>query len=280
MLRVAVPNKRRLAEPAAKILAECGYRQRGDARDLVTVDTDNDVEFYYLRPADIAVYVGEGKLDVGITGRDYLLDSGAAAYEVMSLGFGRSKLRFAAPPGTAQSVADLEGKRIATSLAGVVRAHLAEHGVNAHVTRLDGAVEISIRLGVADAIADVVETGATLRQNGLEPFGDPILISEAVLICREGREPRGLEALVRRLQGVLVARNYVLMDYDVEEANLAVATKLTPGFESPTVSPLQREGWVAVRSMVPRDQAQRVMDELWQVGARAILVTEIHACRL
>lgn len=280
MLRVAVPNKRRLAEPAALILRESGYRQRRESRDLVAVDAENEVEFYYLRPSDIALYVGEGKLDVGITGRDHLLDAGAAAHEVMGLGFGRSKLRFAAPTETARTVADLDGLRIATSLAGVVRAHLADHGVDAHVTRLDGAVEIAIRLGVADVIADVVETGTTLRQAGLETFGEPILSSEAVLICGNGRESAAIDALVRRLEGVLVARTYVMMDYDVEVENLATATKLTPGFESPTVSPLQREGWVAVRSMVPRDRAQRLMDELWDVGARAILVTEIHACRL
>lgn len=281
MLRVAVPNKGGLSEPAVGILRESGYRQRHESRDLVVVDTENEVEFYYLRPRDIAVYVGDGMLDVGITGRDQLLDSGAPAHEVLPLGFGASTFRFAALPGTAASVADLTGKRIATSFAGLVRSYLDDHGVRAHVTQLDGAVETAIRLGVADAIADVVETGSTLRQAGLEIFGEPILRSEAVVICRdEGPPPDGLDPLLRRLQGVLVARAYVLMDYDIPTDQLEEATKVTPGFESPTVSPLQREGWVAVRSMVPRKEAQRVMDQLWEIGARAILVTEIHACRL
>lgn len=281
MLRVAVPNKGGLSEPASRILRESGYRQRQESRDLVALDHDNEVEFYFLRPRDIAVYVGEGTLDVGITGRDFLRDSGARAHEVLALGFGSSTFRWAGLPGTAWSVQDLAGRRIATSFAGIVRGHLREHRVDAHVVQLDGAVETAIRLGVADVVAEVVETGSTLRQAGLELFGEPLLRSEAVLICRDEKpEPPGLQALVRRLHGVLVARDYVMMDYDVPSERLTEAAALTPGLESPTVSPLQREGWVAVRSMVPRKQAQRVMDELWEVGARAILVTEIHACRL
>src|SRR5215510_6019042 len=188
LLRVAVPNKGSLSLSASDILRESGYRQRDDAKQLTLTDTENGVEFFYLRPRDIALYVGEGTLDVGITGRDLLLDSGAKAEEVLSLGFGRSRFHFAAPEGTVASVADLAGKRIATSYAGVVRRYLEEHGVEATVTRLDGAVETSVQLGVADVIADVVETGSTLRNAGLEVFGEPILESEAVLVTRAGAE--------------------------------------------------------------------------------------------
>ncbi|WP_020573252.1 ATP phosphoribosyltransferase [Actinopolymorpha alba] len=281
MLRVAIPNKGSLSEPAAAMLREAGYRQRTDSRDLVLIDPDNQIEFYYLRPKDIAVYVGEGTLDVGITGRDLLLDSGSPAEELLPLGFAGSTFRLAARPGTASRVEDLEGLRVATSYAGLMKKFLAEHGVNAQVTRLDGAVETAIKLGVADVIADVVETGATLRQAGLELFGDPILRSEAVLIKRDGvADPGELEQLVRRLQGVIVARDYVLMDYDIEADRIEDAVQVTPGLEGPTVSPLHRAGWVAVRVMVPRVDAQRLMDELWELGARAILVTSIHACRL
>ncbi len=280
-LRLAVPNKGSLSQSASDILREAGYRQRSDPKQLSLTDAENGVEFFYLRPRDIALYVGEGTLDVGITGRDLLLDSGAKAEEVLPLGFGRSRFHFAAPPGTASGVEDLGGLRIATSYPGVVRRHLEQHGVEATVTRLDGAVESSVQLGVADVIADVVETGGTLRQAGLELFGEPILESEAVLVVRAGNDrPAALTVFQRRLEGVLVARSYVMMDYDIDSAHVAAAVAVTPGIESPTVSPLRREGWVAVRAMVPRAAAQRVMDELYEIGARGILTTDIHACRL
>ncbi|NYI47159.1 ATP phosphoribosyltransferase [Nocardioides aromaticivorans] len=280
MLKIAVPNKGALSEAASGMLREAGYAQRSESKQLTKIDPDNEVEFFYLRPRDIALYVGEGTLDAGITGRDLLLDSHATAAESLQLGFGRSKFRFAARPGTAETVEDLKGLRIATSYDGVVKRYLAERGVEASVVRLDGAVETSIQLGVADVIADVVETGSTLRNAGLEVFGDVILESEAVMITREGADESALEVFTRRLQGVLVARAYVMMDYDIRAEKVEQAIGLTPGIESPTVSPLHREGWVAVRSMVPRATAQRVMDELFALGARAILTTDIHACRL
>jgi len=279
-LKIAVPNKGSLAQSAAEILRESGYRQRDDAKQLTLSDPENAVEFFYLRPRDIAIYVGEGTLDVGITGRDLLRDSGAHAAEGLALGFGRSRFRFAGPAGSFTAVDQLAGKRVATSYVGVVSQFLAERGVAAEVVRLDGAVESSIQLGVADAIADVVETGSTLRQAGLEVFGETILDSEAVLITRQDQEPLGFEVFKRRIEGVLVARAYVMMDYDIAEEHVARAVELTPGIEGPTVSPLRREGWVAVRAMVPRSGSQRLMDELYEVGARGILVTDIHACRL
>jgi ATP phosphoribosyltransferase len=281
MLRIAVPNKGSLAEPAAAMLREAGYRQRGDGRELVLADPANNVEFFFLRPRDIAIYVGSGRLDVGITGRDLMLDSGAPAEEVLALGFAASTFRYAALPGVGNSVRDFNGLRVATSFPGLVAKHLADHGVSAEVIRLDGAVEVSIQLGVADVIADVVETGTTLRQAGLEIIGEEILRSEAVLVRRAGAAADvTFDQLLRRLQGVLVARRYVMMDYDVPISAVDAAVKLTPGIESPTVSPLRDPAWVAVRAMVPRGDAQQIMDDLWDVGARAILVTDIHACRL
>jgi ATP phosphoribosyltransferase len=280
LLRIAVPNKGSLSQAATQMLRESGYRQRQDSKELTLVDAENGVEFFYLRPRDIALYVGEGTLDVGITGRDLLLDSGAKAEEALGLGFGRSTFRFAGPAGRFADVSALHGARIATSYAGIVRQYLAEHAIEATVNRLDGAVESSIQLGVADVIADVVETGSTMAKAGLATFGDPIMESEAVLVTRGGAAPEGLDVFRRRLEGVMVARSYVMMDYDIPEARVAEAVALTPGIESPTVSPLHREEWVAVRAMVPRDGAHRVMDELWTIGARGILVTDIHACRL
>lgn len=276
-----MPNKGALADDATTILRDAGYRQRRDARELTLVDPDNAVEFFYLRPRDIAVYVGEGTLDVGITGRDLLLDSGASAEEVLGLDFGMSQLRFAAPPGDVRDVGTLAGKRVATSYVGVVEDHLRRLGVQAEVVRLDGAVESAVRLGVADAIADVVATGTTLRSAGLDVIGPPILESEAVLVVRRATAAApGLAVFQRRLEGVLVARRYVMMDYDIRTEQLEEAVTLTPGIESPTVSPLHRDGWVAVRAMVPRDAAQRVMDQLWTLGARGTLMTDVLACRL
>jgi ATP phosphoribosyltransferase len=280
ILRIAVPNKGALAQSASDMLRESGYRTRQDAKELTLLDADNGVELFYLRPRDIALYVGEGTLDVGITGRDLLLDSGAKAEEVLGLGFGRSTFRFAGPTGEYADVADLQGARIATSYPGIVRQYLAERGVEATVSRLDGAVESSVHLGVADVIADVVETGSTLARAGLAVFGDPILESEAVLVTRGGDASPGLDVFRRRLEGVMAARSYVMMDYDIPEERVTEAVDLTPGIESPTVSPLHRAGWVAVRAMVPRAGAHRVMDPLWTSGARGILVTDIQACRL
>ncbi|MEO8888752.1 MAG: ATP phosphoribosyltransferase [Jatrophihabitantaceae bacterium] len=281
MLRIAVPNKGSLSEPASQMLVEAGYRQRSDHRELVLIDADNDTEFFFLRPRDIALYVGSGRLDVGITGEDLLLDSGARAEPILPLGFAGSTFRFAARPGTATSVQDLVGKRIATAYPGVLESYLAERGLSAEVIRLDGAVETAVRLDVADAIADVVSTGTTLRNAGLETFGEPLLTSQAVLVRRTGAETSArVEQLVRRLQGVIIARQYVLMDYDIADDLVEQAVAITPGIESPTVSPLHERGFSAVRSMVKRKQTNQVMDELWDLGARGIIVTDIHACRL
>jgi ATP phosphoribosyltransferase len=281
MLRIAVPNKGSLAEESIAVLKEAGYRQRTDSRDLVLIDNENGVEFYYLRPRDIAIYVGSGELEAGITGRDLLIDSAAAAQELMSLNFGASTFRFAAPADRQWSMEDIAGKRVATAYPGLVDHHLKALGIKAQVVRLDGAVESSVRLGVADLIADVVSTGTTLRQAGLKIFGEVILSSEAVVIAREGVAIAAeLEILIRRLQGVVTARMYVLLDYDVPKNLVEKACAITPGLESPTISPLQNADWVAVRAMVKRKETNQVMDELWALGARGILVTDIHACRL
>jgi ATP phosphoribosyltransferase len=279
MLRIAVPNKGSLSETAADMLLEAGYTGRRDPRALSALDTRNDVEFFYLRPRDIATYVGSGALDVGITGRDLLLDSRSPAQEIAALDFGGSTFRFAGPPGRFSSLSDLEGLRVATSYTALVGDFLARNGVQVTMVGLDGAVESAVKLGVADAVADVVSTGSTLRAQGLEIFGPVILESTAVLVSTNTDIP-GIETLQRRLQGVLVARQYVLMDYDVPLELLEAVTAVTPGLESPTVSPMQDPAWVAVRAMVPRADTNHVMDQLYGLGARAILVSSIHAARI
>jgi len=281
MLRVAVPNKGQLAEPARSMLLEAGYIRSASTRDLVVNDPENDVEFFFLRPRDIAIYVGEGTLDLGITGRDMLLDSGAMASEILPLGFAPSTFRFAAPSGAQLTISDLNGLRIATSYAGLLEAWLVDHGITARVVKLDGAVENAIALGVADAIADVVATGSTLKKAGLEILGDPILVSEALVVRRTGADTNpAIETFLRRLNGVMVARSYVLVDYDILTSELDRACAITPGIESPTISSLRDATWSAVRAMVPARDVHQVMDELYELGARGILVTDIHACRL
>ena len=281
-LRVAVPNKGSLSAAVTEMLSEAGYRQRRDSRELALTDPENDVEFFYLRPRDIAVYVGRGVLDLGITGRDLMMDADVddAVEELMPLGIGASTFRIAGPQGEFSDFSQLNGKRIATSYRVLVDHYLEEHGIQAETVRLDGAIETSIRLGVADAVADVVETGSTMRAAGLEPFGPALMKSEAVLIGRKDHHPKAEDRLVRRLRGVIVARQYAMLDYDIPKSVVDEAMRLTPGLESPTISPLADPEWVAVRAMVKENLVNRVMDELYDVGARAILVTPINACRL
>ncbi|GGE61925.1 ATP phosphoribosyltransferase [Nesterenkonia cremea] len=287
MLRVAVPNKGALSEAAMEILKEAGYLQRRDRKELVLVDEENGVEFFYLRPKDVAIYVGQGIIDLGITGRDLFDDAQVTtgAEEVMGLGFGRATFRLAAPQGRFTSEQDLAGKRIATTYDGLLEGWFAQQQIPVEVVHLDGAVESAVRLGVADAIADVVETGNTLKAAGMETFGTPILESEAILISATGErssvgDQNGADRLIRRLQGVLTARHYVMMEYDVRRTDLDAVTAVTPGLESPTISSLADENWVAVRSMVPAKKTNQLMDELYELGARAILVTSIKASRV
>ncbi|MGB4778840.1 ATP phosphoribosyltransferase [Microbacterium sp.] len=280
MLRIAVPNKGSLADTAAEMLAEAGYTGRRDPKDLHVIDPVNEVEFFYLRPKDIATYVGSGALDVGITGRDLLLDARMpGAREIEQLGFAGSTFRFAGPPGRFTAVSDLEGLRVATAYPGLVDAFLDDQGVAVDLVPLDGAVESAVQLGVADAVADVVSTGTTLKQAGLEIFGPVLLESEAVLIGAP-TEAEGTDTLLRRLRGVLVARRYVLIDYDLPAHLVDEAEAIAPGIESPTVSPLRDPAWVAVRVMSPRKTLNQVMDALYAIGARAIFVTPIHNARL
>jgi ATP phosphoribosyltransferase len=285
MLRVAVPNKGALSEPATEILAEAGYRRRTDPKDLTVIDPANHVEFFFLRPKDIAIYVGSGQLDFGITGRDLVLDSGAPVRERLALGFGSSSFRYAGPAGRNWRTTDLAGKRIATAYPNLVRKDLADRGIDATVIRLDGAVEISVQLGVADAVADVVGSGRTLGLHDLVAFGEPLCDSEAVLIESSNHNSDQSEAaaardqLVARVQGVVFGQQYLMLDYDCPRSVVDKATSITPGLESPTIAPLADPDWVAIRALVPRRGVNEVMDELAAIGAKAILASDIRFCR-
>ena len=283
MLKMAIPNKGALSEDSVSLLRDAGYRCARTGRELVVCDRGNEIDFVFLRPRDIALYVGNGVLDLGITGRDLEQDSGAKVGELMPLEFGRSRFCFAVPKESGLSVGDLGGLRIATSYPELLRKNLERLGLkDCRIVRLDGAVEISIRLGVADAIADVVESGATLREAGLTVIGEPMLHSEAVLIARSaelGGTPE-VRRLIGRIKGILLARTYAMMEYDVPRSRLEEACRITPGIESPTVAPLSNPDWVAVKAMVMRRECNRIMDELYDIGARGVIVTDIRSCRL
>ena len=284
-LRVAVPNKGALSESAVEILSEAGYRRRTDPKDLTVIDPHNHVEFFFLRPKDIAIYVGSGELDFGITGRDLARESRAPVHERLAMGFGSSSFRYAAPAGRDWKVDDLAGRRIATAYPNLVREDLAARGIDATVIRLDGAVEISIQLGVADAIADVVGSGRTLNLHNLVAFGETLCDSEAVLIeqvdphAAERPDAAARDQLVARVQGVVFGQQYLMLDYDCPRSVLDDAMSITPGLESPTIAPLADPDWVAVRAMVPSRGVNAIMDQLAGIGAKAILASNVRFFR-
>ncbi len=282
MIRIALPNKGALSDEAVGLVKEAGYKAKREAKELSVIDEANDIEFLFLRPRDIAIYVSGGIVDVGITGRDLLADSRSQAVELLPLGFGKSRFCYAVPDGSEiTEIAQLNGKRIASSYPNIVLDDMQKRGYQCSVVKLDGAVEISVRLGVADAIADVVESGTTMRQARLHTIGDPVMRSEALVIGHpNATEQPQVKALLKRLQGLLTAKNFVVVDYNVRQENLDAACKVTPGVESPTITPLSQEGWFAVRSMVKRSELNVVMDSLETVGASGIIVSTICTCRL
>ena len=282
MLQIALPNKGSLAEEAVGLVRAAGYACRRDEKELVALDPDNGVEFFFLRPRDIPVYVHGGVLPVGITGRDLAQDSGSGVTELLPLGFGRSVFRYAVPRDSSLTPERFGGLRIATSYPNLVAQDLRRRGLTAETVRLDGAVEISVRLGVADAVADVVQSGRTLEQAGLKIVGEPVLNSEAVVIGRDpaaAREP-AIARFLERLRGIVVARDYVMVEYDVPRTALEPACKVTPGLASPTIAPLSDPAWVAVKAMAKRQQVNAILDALAALGAKGIIITDIRTCRI
>lgn len=282
MLKIALPNKGSLSEDAVQLIREAGYNCRRYSREMIVLDNRNQVEFVFLRPRDIAIYVSKGILDLGVTGRDLAVDSAADVVELQPLGFGKSDFYYAVPADARLEPHQLSGKRVATSYPQLVSEDLMRRGVNAEIIRLDGAVEISIRLGVADAIADVVQTGRTLEAAGLKVVGQPLLHSEAILVARNRDivQAATVNTFLERIRGIVVAREYVMVEYDIPETMLEMACVITPGIESPTVSPLSKKGWVAVKSMSKQHDVNQIMDSLTKIGAKGIIVTDIRTCRI
>ena len=283
MLQIALPNKGALSDDAVDLADEAGYHCRRRGRELSVRDTDHGVEFIFLRPRDIATYVSKGIIDLGVTGLDLTYDSGADVEHVMDLGFGNARFCYAVPKSSDLTPDKFTSDtRIATSYDDLVRQDLEKRGIDADVVPLDGAVEISIQLGVADAIADVVQTGRTIDQAGLKTTGDPILRSQAILVAQnpETAQKEKAQRFAERIKGILVAREYVVVEYDLPEDKLDAAREITPGIESPTVSPLNKEGWVAVKAMARRSRGNEIMDDLHDLGARGIIITTIRTCRI
>ncbi|HCN07740.1 MAG TPA: ATP phosphoribosyltransferase [Lentisphaeria bacterium] len=280
-LRIGVPSKGRLAEIAAELLQQAGLSFRRQNRSLFARVRDMNVDITFLRTDDISVLCAEGAIDMGITGSDLVAESGSDVQTRLQLGVGKCRLAVCVPEdATGDSVASLAGLRIATSFPNVTRAYLASHGVEAHLVNLTGSVEVMIALGVADAIVDLVETGGTLAANRLRVL-DEIGCYESVVIQNSTRQHAELaDRVVRRLEGVVIARSYSLLEYNIPKDKLAAAEEITPGFNSPTVNALEDSAWCAVQVMVRRGEMIDVMDRLEALGASAILETQITNCRL
>jgi ATP phosphoribosyltransferase len=280
MIKVALPNKGALFEPTLDLLNSCGYRVSKAGSNLSSIDPENNVEFYFLRPGDIPLYISNGILDAGITGRDFVAEKCVAPTLLRDLNYGHSRLCAAVPEESkVTTLEEIAGLRIATSLPNIVRRYFS--GQQIDVVELEGAVEISVRLGIAEAVVDVVDTGSTLKQAGLRVVGEPLFQSNAALYANPDRasEPE-VEVLLARVEGKLVATEFMMVEYDCPGEILADACIVTPGIESPTVTRLQREGWYSVKAMVPRKEAHHIMDTLSRMGCRGILLTTIESARI
>ncbi|MBX3415480.1 MAG: ATP phosphoribosyltransferase [Pirellulales bacterium] len=280
-MRIGVPSKGRLAEVAADLLHEAGLSFRRQERSLFARCREMPIEVTFLRTEDIPVLCAEGAIDLGITGSDLLAESGAELTTRLELGFGRCRLAICVPEESSiQNPGELDGCRVATSFPHVTERFLASHDATAHIVTLTGSVEIMIALGVADAIVDLIETGSTLAANRLRLLAE-IGHYETVLVQnRAARHAEMADRIVRRLEGVVIARAYSLLEYNIARTKLAQAEQITPGFNSPTVSSLEDPGWCAVRVMVRRNEVIEIMDQLEALGASAILEMQIKNCRL
>ena len=280
MIKVALPNKGQLFEPTVDLLTSCGYRLNKNPRSLTIVDRENNVEFYFLRPGDIPLYIANGVLSAGITGKDFVAEAGEEPAQLLDLYFGHSKLHAAVMRASpCRTLDEIAGLRLATSFPTIARRFFA--GRKLEITELEGAVEIAIQLGIADAVIDVVDTGNTLEQAGLRIVGEPLFRSNAALFAHPGfEEDEEVCTLRTRIEGRIVAHEYMMVEYDCPAAILAAATRLTPGLESPTITPLQREGWLAVKAMVKKREANQIMDDLSRLGARGILLLTIETARI
>ena len=281
LLRIGVPSKGRLAELAAQLLTDAGLSFRRTERSLFARCKDMPIEITFLRTDDIPVLVAEGAIGLGITGADLVAESGAELVHRLDLGVGSCRLALCVPDdATIDDPRQLAGRRVATSFPRITKRWLAERGVEAHLVELSGSVEVMVALGVADAIVDLVETGSTLAANRLRVL-DEIGRYETVLVQDPHiSHPDLADRIVRRLEGIVIARSWSLLEYNVPRSRLAEAESITPGFKSPTVMALEDPAWCAVRAMVRRGEAHSIKERLELIGAVAMIETRITNCRL
>jgi len=280
-LRIGVPSKGRLADVSSDLLREAGLSFRRQERSLFARCREVPVDITFLRTEDIPVLCAEGAIDMGITGGDLLAESGQQLANRLDLGVGQCRLAICVPEDSPiTSPKQLDGKRVATSFPNITSRHLAKSGARPHLVTLSGSVEIMIALGVADAIVDLVETGSTLAANRLRILEDVDRYETVLVQSATCRETELADRVVRRLEGVVIARSYSLLEYNIPRTKLPAAEKITPGFNSPTVSALEDATWCAVRVMVRRTEVIEIMERLEALGASAILETQIVNCRL
>jgi ATP phosphoribosyltransferase len=280
-LRIGIPSKGRLADGAIELLREAGLRFRRQDRSLFAPVHDVPIDVTFLRTDDIPVLCAEGAIDLGIAGSDLVAEANANVVHRLSLGMGNCRLAICVPENcNIQKPAGLDGCSVATSFPNLAQTYLRQHHAQVHVVELSGSVEVMIALGVAEAIVDLVETGSTLVANQLRILAEIGMYETVLIQSPKTTQPTLVDRIVRRIEGVVIARSYSLLEYNIQQAHLAAAEKITPGFESPTVNRLEEEGWCSVRAMVKRGEVVDVMEQLESLGATAILETAISNCRL
>jgi ATP phosphoribosyltransferase len=280
-LRIGVPSKGRISELAAELLQQAGLSFRRQERSLFARVGDMSIDITFLRTDDIPVLCAEGAIDMGVTGSDLVAEAGVDVVTRLPLGIGRCKLALCVPDySPIQTGTQLSGKRVATSFPNLTRRYLAEQQAEVHLVQLGGSVEIMTALGVAEAIVDLVETGSTLAANRLRVLAEIGRYESVLIQNNERRHAKLADRVVRRLEGVIIARSWSLLEYNIPRAKLPEAEQITPGFNSPTISALEDPTWCAVRVMVRRSEVIEVMEVLETLGARAILEMQINNCRL
>ncbi len=280
-LRIGIPSKGRLSEIAGQLLRQAGLNFRRQERSLFARVREIPVDITFLRTDDIPVLCSEGAIDMGITGSDLVAESQVDVLTRLQLGVGYCRLAVCVPEESSfEQVRDLHDCRVATTFPRLTQQYLQQRDSHVHLVELSGSVEIMVALGVADAIVDLVETGSTLAANHLRVF-DEIGRYESVLIQhRRCAHPELADRVVRRLEGVVIARSYSLLEYNILRQHLAEAEQITPGFDSPTVNSLEDPAWCSVRVMVRQKDVIDAMERLEELGASAILETKIANCRL
>jgi ATP phosphoribosyltransferase len=276
-LRLALPNKGRLAEPAVELLRAAGLEFELSERRLSASVANADLELLFVRTEDVAEYVADGLVELGLSGADLIAEHGGELGTILPLGFGACSLVLAVPRESAASdVEGVRGARIATSFPRVTAAFLERCGVDAQVVEVRGAVEVTPQLGVADAVVDLVASGSTLRMNGLRPIAT-LLASEAVLVGRDGAgDDERVTPLVDMLRSVLDARGREYMMMNAPAEALGRIREIIPGLSGPTVMPLADPSQIAIHSVVERSQLWRIVPALKAAGARDILVVPIE----